>query len=83
MGARERVAGTEEAVVAGSLSEVHLRKWVRLPSTQGAREGRLLSVLHAASKFGPGSMTTLELALPGTVSRERVLSSSMVTVVTR
>lgn len=70
-------------VKAGELAEVHLRKWVRIPSTEGAREGRLVSVLHAAAVHGPGSMSTLEIARPGTVSRERVLSSSTVTVVTR
>lgn len=83
MGARDRVAGTEEEVLAGALSESHLRKVVRIPSTSCPVEGRLVSVLHAAAVHGPGSMTTLEIARPGTVSRQRVQSSSFVTVVTR
>lgn len=83
MGARERVAGDEVQVLAGALNETALRKVVRVPSTEGARSGRLVSVLHAASVFGPGSMTTLELAMPGTVKRVRVQSTTTVTVVTR
>ena len=83
MGARERVAGDEVQVLAGVLNETALLKVVRVPSTDGARSGRLLSVAHAASKFGPGSMTTLEIALPGSTSRVRVQSSTYVTVVTR
>lgn len=83
MGARERVTGTEEEVLAGALSERHLRKIVKVPSTSWPVEGRLVSVLHAAAVHGPGSMTTLEIARPGTVSRQRVQSSTFVTVVTR
>jgi len=83
MGARERVVGTEVQVLAGVLNESALLKVVRVPSTEGYRSGRLLSVGHAASKFGPGSMTTLELALPGSTSRVRVQSMTYVTVVTR
>ena len=79
----ERVDESERTVRAGSLSEADLRVWVRVPSTGVPPEGRLVSVLHGANVHGPGSMTTLELARPGSVSRQRVLSSSMVTVVKR